>query len=568
MSRLSTAALLLLSGVSATGPRCKSQVSWLREKKVFRDPRRHLKVISTVAPKILSPPLFAPWSNPASTAKSNYSSLVNPCFCVRMCSSRFFAQTNTNVDWWIIYKFPVLTTMPDGTAWRNGYGYAYMDSNDPTKGLVPASPQNTSSLQDAKMLLTYTLDQVYANAASDSVGYYMYNDEKPDGSTSSYRGHTKGVTVFDANGGFFLDHSVPRWPPLATDAYEFPEMEASYGQSFMCVSLDAKALETVYGNWLYTYPNVYSQSIPVSLQATYPNLVQVSAGKHVTAVSTRWFCLQPVTSKFYRACPGCAHPQSTPARFVDWCVVASLMLTWVASLLPKTPSSLAGAVDQRGELQHDRRPGGDVPGQVLNLGGGLLGGSGRAHAWRAAPHRDLAERQRTPGVVLHAGRRRVGRGEHPVRVAGPGCGVQGDPGPLQVGRRGGPLPMGRAQRLGAALGGGRSVRGAVGVRRGPQHAVRAAVARGGRHVRQRRELPHGILQPRHLGRGVLSSKWRERAAARGGQQQQQSRHKAGAALKHKDRERWDGGRRITHAVPHTGMRHRVERGGVCFEKEG
>ena len=34
----------------------------------------------------------------------------------------------------------------------------------------------------------------------------------------------------------------------------------------MCVSLDAKALETVYENWLYTYPNEYDSNIPEQLQ--------------------------------------------------------------------------------------------------------------------------------------------------------------------------------------------------------------------------------------------------------------------------------------------------------------
>jgi deoxyribonuclease-2 len=103
----------------------------------------------------------------------------------------------------------------------------------------------------------------------------MYNDEKPDGSTSSYRGHTKGVSAFDANGGFFLDHSVPRFPPAAEDTYEFPDNEATYGQSFMCVSVDAVALETIFGQWLFTYPNDYSSNFPAALQAIYPSLVQV-----------------------------------------------------------------------------------------------------------------------------------------------------------------------------------------------------------------------------------------------------------------------------------------------------
>jgi hypothetical protein len=70
------------------------------------------------------------------------------------------SQTNTDVDWWVIYKFPVLTELPTGTAWRNGFGYAYLDSRTPGGGLVPAAPVNTSSLQDEHMALTYTLAQV------------------------------------------------------------------------------------------------------------------------------------------------------------------------------------------------------------------------------------------------------------------------------------------------------------------------------------------------------------------------------------------------------------------------
>jgi deoxyribonuclease-2 len=60
----------------------------------------------------------------------------------------------------------------------------------------------------------------------------------------------------------------------------------------MCVSVDATALETIFGQWLYTYPNDYSTNLPEPLQGKYPNLVQVAAGKHVAVepwTSTRTF---------------------------------------------------------------------------------------------------------------------------------------------------------------------------------------------------------------------------------------------------------------------------------------
>ena len=78
----------------------------------------------------------------------------------RATGPRCKSQTNTNVDWWVIYKLPVLTDAPTGTAWRDGYGYAYMDSQNPGDGLVAPPPAKNSSLQDKSMALTNTLAQV------------------------------------------------------------------------------------------------------------------------------------------------------------------------------------------------------------------------------------------------------------------------------------------------------------------------------------------------------------------------------------------------------------------------
>ena len=84
--------------------------------------------------------------------------------------------------------------------------------------------------------LYQTLTQLYKGSASE-MGWLMYNDEEPDGSTHSSYGHTKGDMVFDNESGFWLVHSVPRWPNPPPGSYEYPDMEMKYGQSFLCMSL-------------------------------------------------------------------------------------------------------------------------------------------------------------------------------------------------------------------------------------------------------------------------------------------------------------------------------------------
>lgn len=41
-----------------------------------------------------------------------------------------------------------------------------------------------------------------------------WNDEHPNGKSSSYKAHSKGVLAFnsDSQQGFFFDHSIPKYP--------------------------------------------------------------------------------------------------------------------------------------------------------------------------------------------------------------------------------------------------------------------------------------------------------------------------------------------------------------------
>ena len=67
----------------------------------------------------------------------------------------------------------------------------------------------------------------------------MYNDEIPNGPTSTSHGHTKGVLVLSELGGFWLIHSVPHYPPPPDEKYDYPDSAKRYGQSMLCISLPA-----------------------------------------------------------------------------------------------------------------------------------------------------------------------------------------------------------------------------------------------------------------------------------------------------------------------------------------
>jgi deoxyribonuclease-2 len=65
----------------------------------------------------------------------------------------------------------------------------------------------------------------------------MYNDEWPNGTSSETAAHAKGVVAFDNISGFWLSHSVPRFPPAPGSSYSFPPTGIKYGQTMLCVSL-------------------------------------------------------------------------------------------------------------------------------------------------------------------------------------------------------------------------------------------------------------------------------------------------------------------------------------------
>ena len=134
------------------------------------------------------------------------------------------------VDWFIVYKLPRMKHSTNPYL-GNGVGYIYMDSSS-YQFKMPSK-----SINSKNSTVGYTLQQIYiSHQRSGDVAFLMYNDEDPSGKEPPSKAHSKGVLGLDTMSGFWLIHSVPKFPPFAKDGYSYPETAQRYGQSFLCVT--------------------------------------------------------------------------------------------------------------------------------------------------------------------------------------------------------------------------------------------------------------------------------------------------------------------------------------------
>ena len=138
-----------------------------------------------------------------------------------------------------------------------------------------------STLGESGGALGSTLAQIYANKTG--LGYAAYNDEAPPpGPKSSTIFHAKGVLATDAEtGGFFLSHSVPKFPDLSLDAFNWTASQI-YGQSFLCVSFDVGRIDAVAAQLQvgrYGAKAFYASNVPTAVAAAVPHLQPLIAGE-------------------------------------------------------------------------------------------------------------------------------------------------------------------------------------------------------------------------------------------------------------------------------------------------
>ena len=108
----------------------------------------------------------------------------------------------------------------------------------------------------------------------------MYNDEEPDKYKDFRDAHSKGTVGYDSTSGFWLVHSVPRYPPFYNEGqYSYPYSGREYGQSMLCMSLPLSEINTAGKQFQTTGPHFYNFSMPESLRDKLSDLYQATASK-------------------------------------------------------------------------------------------------------------------------------------------------------------------------------------------------------------------------------------------------------------------------------------------------
>ncbi|PIC38326.1 hypothetical protein B9Z55_010373 [Caenorhabditis nigoni] len=183
-----------------------------------------------------------------------------------------------SVDWFVVYKLPKLSS---GTT---GKEFVYIDSesSDWTRG---------NDINDATVAVGATISQVYSSDKTNNFAF-MYSDDDPIKEADSYRGHAKGVSLFDSTTGFWLIHSVPNFPPLTS--YSYPKTAEKYGQSFFCASMEVQHLTELAEHWKYIQATPYLINLPDKFATRFPTLRNVQAKQSLPRSATQFWISKPI----------------------------------------------------------------------------------------------------------------------------------------------------------------------------------------------------------------------------------------------------------------------------------
>uniref|UniRef100_A0A1I7TA26 Deoxyribonuclease II n=1 Tax=Caenorhabditis tropicalis TaxID=1561998 RepID=A0A1I7TA26_9PELO len=169
--------------------------------------------------------------------------------------------------------------MPKLTGSTTGKEFVYIDPevSDWIRG---------NDINDENVAVGATISQIYS-ADKSSNFMFMYSDDDPIKAADSYRGHAKGVSLFDSTTGFWLIHSVPNFPPLK--AYSYPNTAEKYGQSFFCSSMEVQYLTQLAEHWKYIQATPYLINISEKFKTRFPTLKNVEAKQSLPRSATQFW---------------------------------------------------------------------------------------------------------------------------------------------------------------------------------------------------------------------------------------------------------------------------------------
>ncbi|XP_054163410.1 deoxyribonuclease-2-like [Oppia nitens] len=175
-------------------------------------------------------------------------------------------ESGKSVDWYVVYKFPRLSGGEPPV--DSGFRYAFLTSESNSGWTL-----SDLDITDKKSIFGQTLQPIYDKSIDSHISYINYNDETPDAKTTSGGAHAKGVVGTDKTHGFWLIHSVPKFPSKeSTHTYEYPETGSLYGQTALCISISIDEVDKVIEQLLYMRPHIYSIRVSSHLKSVSKNI--------------------------------------------------------------------------------------------------------------------------------------------------------------------------------------------------------------------------------------------------------------------------------------------------------
>ena len=171
-------------------------------------------------------------------------------------------ESGQDVDWFVVYKIPKLEKSSKGVL-TSGYAYAYVTDKTVNEGDWRLS---NKLINQSDSIMGKTLSPLYnAKNKNNQFSFILYNDQVPEkSSSSSSRAHAKGVVVIDKQtSGFWLIHSVPKFPPFLNESYSYPLSGRENGQTGVCITIknDNQTLNNLAQQLLIMKPQIYHSQI-------------------------------------------------------------------------------------------------------------------------------------------------------------------------------------------------------------------------------------------------------------------------------------------------------------------
>ncbi|KAL6735641.1 hypothetical protein Aduo_006059 [Ancylostoma duodenale] len=184
-----------------------------------------------------------------------------------------------DVDWFVALKRPTAVDSSGGTS------FVYFDSN------ANKWVESKEKITDKDSAIGATVSQLYKDKSKRF--YITYNDHCPEKpGANSYTAHSKGVAVFDRNQGFWMVHSVPKFP--VEGKYAYPEGQTKFAQSFLCMTFSTNELPNIVKYMRTAQVNPCMKNLPEAIKLIAPELQNVIGKKRLSKTdphtAMRKFC--------------------------------------------------------------------------------------------------------------------------------------------------------------------------------------------------------------------------------------------------------------------------------------